>query len=437
MANSTSKETKELKKNHFEKRIFFQAKLTVNSPGDQYEKEADAVAEKVLSMEGNNSNISRVSGFGVTPNFPNEIQNKCEGCEEEENVQMKGIYQGGEVNADIENGIQSAKSGGNPLPSDTQTSMESVFGTSFQDVKIHHDAESNQLNKKLNSRAFTTGTNVFFKSGEYNPKSGEGKKLLAHELTHVVQQTQGKQAVQRTVELRPPGRGEASAFERRQEIVDRLNALSNAVVYRLNGRVLEYELVDGVDQTFFDRNMIAFIDSASVLPLRLITGAGLVGSAASGFSTLLVDSFMSGYLDLEDLMNSDDTSFQMNLIHILTERSRARNYERRIGTAGLSPIDAVGNLTPEFRRAHQAGNNAEALFLQDIFNDPSIRFVGERVRDRNLIFTFRSDEGYRIIHTFSRQERNISGGSVEVINAAGDTVSVDDFIQERAAAVAP
>lgn len=436
MANSSSKENKDQKIHTSQKRTFFQAKLTVNSPEDQFEREADSIAEKVVSMEGNDSNVSQIPVSGVSPGLPNEIQQKCESCEVEEKVQMKGNHQGSEVNSDIENDIQTAKSGGNPLPTDTQISMESCFGKSFQDVKIHHDADSNQLNKKLNARAFTTGNNIFFKSGEYNPKSKEGKKLLAHELTHTVQQTHGKQQVQRTVELRPPGRGEASAFERRQEMVDRLNTLSNAVSYTLNGRVLEYEVVEGADQTFFDRNMIAFIDSTSVIPLRLITGAGLVGSRASGFSSLLIDSFMSGYLDLEDLMNSDDTSFQMNLLHILTERSRARNYDRRIGTAGLSPIDAAGNLTPEFRRAHLAGNNAEASFLQDIFNDPTIRFVRERERGRNLIFTFRSDEGYRIIHTFRRQDRNISGGSVEVINAAGDTVSVDDFIQERAA-VAP
>ncbi len=411
------------------KGTFFQAKLTVNRPGDKFEQEADAKAEEVMK-ESNQSDFS--SSFG-----PMTIQKKCAECEEEERIQMKGSSSAGFADPETENGIVTEKGNGKPLNQETKTWMESRFGADFGDVKIHDGDNSQKLNKKLSARAFTHKNHIFFNSGEYNPTSNQGKKLLAHELTHVVQQSKGRQMVQRTVELRPPGRGEASAFERRQEMVDRLNALSSAVIYTLNDRVLEYELVEGVYQTFFDRSMIGFIDSAAVLPLRLITGAGLVGSSASGFSTLLIDSFMSGYLDLEDLLAGDDTSFQMNLMHILTERSMARDYARRIGSPSLSPVDASGNLTREFRRAHQAGNDAEASFLQDIFNDPTIRFTRERQRGQTLTFTFRSDEGYRVLHTFSRQNRTVSGGEVTVINAAGDTVTVEDFIQEREAAVAP
>jgi hypothetical protein len=191
MAISTSKESKETKNKTLGKSPFFQAKLMVNSPGDQYEKEADAVAEKIVSLAGNDSALhaSGVGGLGVRPISPIDIQKKCAECEEEENIQMKGNYSGRAVDSELENGIHVAKTGGQPLPSDTQSSMESGFGTGFQDVKIHHDAKSNQLNRKLNARAFTTGKNIFFKSGEYNPQTREGKKLLAHELTHVVQQS--------------------------------------------------------------------------------------------------------------------------------------------------------------------------------------------------------------------------------------------------------
>jgi len=438
MAPTGSKENIEQKKISQHERSFFQAKLTINNPGDRYEQEADAVADKIVGLSHSSSDalISDNSGMNVSRILDADIQKKCAECEEEEQIQMKGYYQGGKLEPEIENNIQSAKGGGENMNTATQSWMESQFGHRFGGVKVHNDGNSDQLNRKLNSRAFTTGSSIFFKSGEYNPGSKEGKKLLAHELTHVVQQSKGEKTIQRTVELRPPGRGEASAFERRQEIVDRLNALSNAVTYSLNGQVLEYKLIEGNEQSFFDRSMISFIDSGSVLPLRLITGAGLVGSTSSGFSPLLIDSFMSGYFDLEDMMNSDDTSFQMNLLHILIERSRARDYARRIGSAGLSPIDASGNLTPEFRRAHQAGIDAETMFLQDIFTDPTIRFVRERSRGQSVTFTFRSSDGYRINHTFRRQNQTVSGGSVIVINAAGDRVSVDDFIQQRAA-VAP
>lgn len=190
MAITSSKENREQKKNPQQSGTFFQAKLTVSSPGDQYEKEADEVAEKVVSTEGNNLDTqpAGMSGLRLTPVSSRDIQKKCAECEEEEKVQMKGNGQEGPVNSEIENAIQTAKSGGQKLPSDTESSMSERFGTGFQDVKIHHDTKSNHLNRKLNARAFTTGNNIFFKTGEYNPKTYEGKKLLAHELTHVVQQ---------------------------------------------------------------------------------------------------------------------------------------------------------------------------------------------------------------------------------------------------------
>lgn len=190
MATTISKENKDSKNLPLQKRTFFQAKLTVNSPGDQYEKEADAVAEKVVSMERTESDSysKGVAGMKIKPVSETNIQKKCAKCEEEEKVQMKGDGLGGPVDSEILKGIQAAKTSGQKLPSDTESFMSGRFGTGFQDVKIHHDARSNKLNRKLNARAFTTGNNIFFKSGEYKPQSKEGKKLLAHELTHVVQQ---------------------------------------------------------------------------------------------------------------------------------------------------------------------------------------------------------------------------------------------------------
>jgi hypothetical protein len=67
--------------------------------------------------------------------------------------------------------------------------MEQAFGSDFNDVKIHTDTEADTLNRQLNAKAFTTGTDIFFRDGEYNPDFDGGKKLIAHELTHVVQQT--------------------------------------------------------------------------------------------------------------------------------------------------------------------------------------------------------------------------------------------------------
>ena len=69
--------------------------------------------------------------------------------------------------------------------------MEQAFGADFGGVKVHTDSRSDQLNQSIQARAFTTGQDVFFRQGEYNPGSRGGQELLAHELTHVVQQNGG------------------------------------------------------------------------------------------------------------------------------------------------------------------------------------------------------------------------------------------------------
>ncbi|MFN6325584.1 MAG: DUF4157 domain-containing protein, partial [Aphanizomenon sp.] len=71
--------------------------------------------------------------------------------------------------------------------------METAFDANFSRVKVHTDGESDQLNKSLNSRAFATGQDIFFSQGAYNPGSRDGQELLAHELTHIVQQNGGIQ----------------------------------------------------------------------------------------------------------------------------------------------------------------------------------------------------------------------------------------------------
>jgi hypothetical protein len=95
---------------------------------------------------------------------------------------------GGPIGADLERSIDGARSGGSALDPAVRVQMEPAFGADFSGVRVHSDARSHQLNDSLQARAFTTGQDIFFRGGEYRPQSSEGKELLAHELTHVVQQ---------------------------------------------------------------------------------------------------------------------------------------------------------------------------------------------------------------------------------------------------------
>jgi len=113
----------------------------------------------------------------------------------------------GGVNADatldVENRIQRARHGGQALDRGVMSKMETSFGADFSNVRVHTDAGADNLNRALNARAFTTGQDIFFRQGEYNPGSSKGGEILAHELTHVLQQKGG--AVQTKLRLGKPG----------------------------------------------------------------------------------------------------------------------------------------------------------------------------------------------------------------------------------------
>jgi uncharacterized protein DUF4157 len=109
--------------------------------------------------------------------------------EEEEELQAKATSGHiSEVNSNFESHIQSFKGGGQPLSENDRTFFEPRFGRDFSNVRIHWDNAATQVNQELGARAFTHGRNIYFGAGQYTPKSREGRRLLIHELTHVVQQ---------------------------------------------------------------------------------------------------------------------------------------------------------------------------------------------------------------------------------------------------------
>ena len=112
-----------------------------------------------------------------------EIQEK----EEEEAVQKQSTSAGND-GSNIESQLNDSKGGGSPLDSGTQSEMESGFGADFSGVRVHNDDNAVQMNQELGSQAFTNGNDIYFNEGKYNPDSDAGKHLLAHELTHTVQQ---------------------------------------------------------------------------------------------------------------------------------------------------------------------------------------------------------------------------------------------------------
>ncbi len=147
-----------------------QKKAVVGNAEDQFEQEADSMADRVVQRQSV--------------------------AEDEKTIQQKtnsinGAANSSRPSAAVSGQLRSSSGGGQKLPEKTRSSMESSFGYDFGNVRVHTDTRAMQMNETLGARAFTYGSDVFFDKGEYSPGTGQGKHLLAHELAHVVQQESG------------------------------------------------------------------------------------------------------------------------------------------------------------------------------------------------------------------------------------------------------
>jgi hypothetical protein len=163
--------------------VYIQRKLSIGSVDDPLEQEADTMADTIMRM----------------PEQP-FVQRKCAHCDEEEKVQRKPLAasitpfiqtkgaDGGTASDTVTQQINTTSGSGGRMDGHTQSFMQSRFGTDFSNVKIHTSDYAVQMSRELNAQAFTVGSDIYFNSGKYNPSSDSGKHLLAHELTHTVQQ---------------------------------------------------------------------------------------------------------------------------------------------------------------------------------------------------------------------------------------------------------
>jgi len=179
----------------FPKVGFIQPKLRVSQPGDEYEQEADRVAEQVMRMSSSNHVSSTVT------DDEERIDRKCSACEmkekeqqEEEknlNISRKLLTMSKSETSDkvatheISNIVSSGRS---TLDDDVQELMESRFGYDFSGVRIHTDERAAQSARSFNAFAYTIGQDIVFSHGQYSPRTNEGQRILAHELVHTIQQ---------------------------------------------------------------------------------------------------------------------------------------------------------------------------------------------------------------------------------------------------------
>jgi uncharacterized protein DUF4157/lysine-specific metallo-endopeptidase family protein len=196
-----------------------QPKLQVGQPNDKYEQEADRIADQVVNMP--ETSAAHNENYAAQSQLPlPRIQRACPECEEElqrqeeeEELQFKPLaeqiaplvqnqvepkeepLQTGSlsnhtnaISSTIEQQINTVRNGGRPMPESVRRYFEPRFGSNFSHVRLHTGSHAAATTQAVNAKAFTLGNDIFFNSRQYSPQTHSGKKLLAHELTHVIQQ---------------------------------------------------------------------------------------------------------------------------------------------------------------------------------------------------------------------------------------------------------
>ena len=151
-----------------------QPKLELTTPGDSYEREADRMADFVMRRQYTGIPTEMPSAASVVhPTISRSVSGSV----------------GVAVDTATEGGINASRGGGQPMPEALRSQMESGFGTDFSGVRLHTDSRSADLSQGIQAKAFTYGNDIYFNRGQYSPDTAAGQHLIAHELTHVVQQS--------------------------------------------------------------------------------------------------------------------------------------------------------------------------------------------------------------------------------------------------------
>ncbi|SDP92468.1 protein of unknown function [Mucilaginibacter sp. OK268] len=294
---------------------FFQPKLTVNQPNDVYEQEADAMADRVMRMaipDHNENTFFKPVG--------DNIQRKCQHCEDEEKLHRKetsadkveGSYQ-------LDNYVGSLGSSGQALPQSSRQFFEPRFGQDFSNVRLHTDSVAAKSAQSINALAYTTGNNIVFNSGQYSPESDGGKRLMAHELTHVVQQKNQNLTEIGTIRRVPqePTLGETktpktnlpmkslkgmdiqklfnmSADDRKKWYIEKLGAYESQLKESANNNVVPVQLL-----ALVILNELADIDYKDILQSELGVTKGSLGIAQIQIDTVKNDNLFDDITEQE------------------------------------------------------------------------------------------------------------------------------------------
>jgi hypothetical protein len=161
-----------------------QPKMRVGAVNDPAEAEADRLAAQVVQS----FDAGPAAGPGDVAPDPRLARKVRRRSDKGGGDAPNHGFEGGPVDTGVEQAIDAARGGGSAMAPEVRSKMEGAFGADFGGVRIHSGGQADGLSRSLNAEAFTTGSDVFFAAGKYNPTSTSGQTVLAHELAHTVQQ---------------------------------------------------------------------------------------------------------------------------------------------------------------------------------------------------------------------------------------------------------
>jgi hypothetical protein len=373
-------------------------------------------------------NISAVQS--ASENF---IQKKCGHCAQEEKINSKSWAAsvtpfiqtksaGAGIVADaLANQINTSRGSGSTMDSSTRSFMEKRFGADFSNVNIHHNEEAVQMNRSLNAQAFTVGNDIYFNAGKYSPNDAGGKHLLAHELTHVVQQSGKNKSEQSSAEnfsltanlyvarftddahhiIDEAGLAGGGFTEEQRKGIERGNKLrdysqlpriGNAILLCNPGKFGGYAQDDHFDNYIWDKDKNEWRDRSLAANQRAgIVDASVRGSDPIAHIKAKLSSFVhAGLTDagLEDLGNAfhavEDFFAHSNFIELINNDFRF-GHELITGsvpgTASVSLLHTAEDVSTKESAAYYKAKGEEAKRNTDILSHANI--AKDHLGDRN------------------------------------------------------
>ena len=303
-----------------------------------------------------------------------EIQSK----EEEEPAVQTKTNGKPKANTKLSNQIKQSSGGGKALNPKTKRQMEGAFGVDFSKVSIHTNSKAVQMNKELHAHAFTHGNDIYFNNGKYQPETTAGQHLLAHELTHVVQQSKKQGSIQpaiQTLRVSTGGFGKTlEGYTNSESIPDSfVRRLRSSPEFRSVAQILDRHYVDRGDSYRFSPEYDSqerIISGGPGMPASYIGKKELfilTGSSGSSFADYhSPDNRLSG--DVISLQNSSNTGFIQDIAH---EACHAVNH---VTGSGPSPTDLVSSVRAGIQEEISVRNREDQI-LNEI-----------NARGRNLSF---------------------------------------------------